>query len=97
MSWHSDDEKALGRNTAIASLTLGAERKFSFRHKSKRDEPISIILENGSLLVMKGATQTHWQHSVPRTAMVTTARINLTFRTVVLGKKACRISISDPT
>lgn len=83
MSWHSDDEKALGRNTTIASLTLGAERKFCFRHKSKKgDEPISIILETGSLLVMKGATQTHWQHSVPKTAKVNTARINLTFRTI---------------
>jgi alkylated DNA repair dioxygenase AlkB len=95
MSWHSDDEKALGRNTTIASLTLGAERKFSFRHKSKKgDEPISVVLETGSLLVMKGATQTYWQHSVPKTAKVNTARINLTFRTIVLDEKTGRITRS---
>ena len=88
MSWHSDDEKALGRNTTIASLTLGAERKFSFRHKSRRgDDPISIVLENGSLLVMKGGTQTFWQHSLPKTAKISTARINLTFRTIVLAEE----------
>ena len=88
MSWHSDDEKALGRNTTIASLTLGAERKFSFRHKSRRgDDPISIVLENGSLLVMKGGTQTFWQHSLPKTAKISAARINLTFRTIVLAEE----------
>ena len=84
MSWHSDDEKALGKNTTIASLTLGAERKFSLRHKHKRGViQISIRLENGSLLVMKGATQTFWQHSVPKTAKITAPRINLTFRRIL--------------
>jgi len=88
MSWHSDDEKALGRNNTIASLTLGAERKFSFRHKSRRDDdPISIVLENGSLLVMKVGTQTFWQHSLPKTAKISAARINLTFRTIVLAEE----------
>jgi alkylated DNA repair dioxygenase AlkB len=85
MGWHSDDEKALGKDTAIASLTLGAERKFSFRHKRKGDgNTVSIELEDGSLLVMKGTTQTFWQHSVPKTAKITTPRINLTFRTILL-------------
>jgi alkylated DNA repair dioxygenase AlkB len=85
MGWHSDDEKALGKNTAIGSLSLGAEKKFSFRHKRKGDSPsISIQLENGSLLVMKGTTQTFWQHSVAKTAKIAIPRINLTFRTIVL-------------
>jgi alkylated DNA repair dioxygenase AlkB len=85
MGWHSDDEKALGKNTAIGSLSLGAERKFSLRHKRKGDSPsISIQLENGSLLVMKGATQTFWQHSLPKSAKIAKPRINLTFRTIVL-------------
>ena len=85
MGWHSDDETALGKDTAIGSLSLGAERKFSFRHKNKNDgHPISLQLEDGSLLVMKGTTQTFWQHSVPKTAKITAPRINLTFRTIIL-------------
>jgi alkylated DNA repair dioxygenase AlkB len=93
MSWHSDDEKALGKNTIIASLTLGAERKFSLRHKTKRaNEPISILLEHGSLLVMKGATQTFWQHSVPKTAKIASPRINLTFRTIIFQEQRQRIT-----
>jgi alkylated DNA repair dioxygenase AlkB len=83
MGWHSDDEKSLGRNTAIASLSLGAERKFSLRHK-RSGELISIRLEDGSLLAMKGVTQRFWQHSVPKSAKIRAPRINLTFRTIVL-------------
>ena len=84
MSWHSDDEKELLPNGAIASLSLGAERKFYFRHKTQKgDKPISIHLENGGLLVMKGSTQTFWQHSLPKSAKITTPRINLTFRTIL--------------
>ena len=82
MSWHSDDEKALGTNTVIASLSLGAERKFAFKHKLNKDV-ISIILEHGSLLIMKGSTQSNWLHSLPKTKKVTSPRINLTFRTIV--------------
>ncbi len=82
MTWHSDNEKALGENTTIASLSLGAERKFSFKHK-KTKQTVSMILENGGLLVMKGSTQTHWLHSLPKTKKVTRPRINLTFRTFV--------------
>lgn len=83
MAWHSDGEKTLKKNGAIASLTLGAERKFSFKHKTSK-EKIDILLERGSLLVMKGTTQTNWLHRLPPTKKVHTPRINLTFRTIVL-------------
>jgi len=79
MSWHSDDEGALVRHSAIGSVSLGAERKFSLKHKQTR-ETRSILLEHGSLLIMKGATQQHWLHSIPKTTRVKTPRINLTFR-----------------
>ena len=81
MAWHSDDEKSLGKNTAIASFSLGAERKFSFRHK-QTTETVSLVLENGSLLVMKDATQTNWLHRLPPTKKINKPRINLTFRTM---------------
>lgn len=83
MAWHSDDEKSLGLNTCIASLSFGAERKFSLKHKFSKDT-VTQVLENGSLLVMKGATQTNWLHCLPKTKKVHTARINLTFRTIVV-------------
>ena len=83
MAYHSDGEKMLKKNGAIASLSLGAERKFSFKHKTTK-ERIDIILERGSLLVMKDVTQEFWLHRLPPTKKVTTPRINLTFRTIVL-------------
>lgn len=83
MAWHSDAEKDLKKNGAIASLSFGAERKFAFKHKQNK-ETISLILENGSLLVMKGTTQTHWLHRLPPTKLVTKPRVNLTFRTIDL-------------
>ena len=83
MSWHSDAEKELKKNGAIGSLSLGAERKFSFKHKETK-ETISLILENGSLLVMKGSTQTNWLHRLPPTKLISTPRINLTFRSIDL-------------
>ncbi len=79
MSWHSDDEEALGGNAVIASLSLGAQRKFSFKHKRTK-ETVSLELEDGSLLLMKGVTQQHWLHSLPKTTKVSEPRINLTFR-----------------
>jgi len=82
MSWHSDDEKSLGRNTTIASLSFGAERKFAFKHKVTKQR-VTIVLDSGSLLVMKGTTQTNWLHSLPKTTKVTRPRINLTFRTMI--------------
>ena len=82
MAWHSDDEKTLGLNTAIASFSFGAERKFSFKHKQTK-EVVSMMLEHGSLLVMKGTTQTHWLHCLPKSKRITTPRVNLTFRTMI--------------
>lgn len=82
MTWHSDAEKDLKKNGAIASLSFGAERKFSFKHKRNK-EKISLVLHHGSLLVMKGATQTNWLHSLPPTKMTDQPRVNLTFRTIV--------------
>jgi alkylated DNA repair dioxygenase AlkB len=82
MAWHSDAEKDLLRNGAIASLSFGAERKFSFKHKESK-ENVSVLLEHGSLLVMKDETQTNWLHRLPPTKKVNGARVNLTFRTIV--------------
>ncbi len=81
MGWHSDDEPDLKREGAIASVSLGATRKFVFRHKASK-EKISVVLENGSLLLMAGATQQYWSHSLPPTRRVLAPRINLTFRTI---------------
>lgn len=83
MAWHSDNEKTLAKNAAIASLSFGAERKFSFRHKRTK-ETTSLILETGSLLVMKDATQTNWLHRLPPTKKISEPRINLTFRTILI-------------
>lgn len=82
MAWHSDAEKDLKKDGAIASLSLGAARKFSFKHK-KTKETVSAVLAHGSLLVMKGATQTNWLHRLPPTKLVAAPRVNLTFRTIV--------------
>jgi alkylated DNA repair dioxygenase AlkB len=82
MAWHSDNEGSLGKDSTIASLSLGAERKFALKHKISK-ESISVILENGSLLVMKDQTQTNWLHSLPKSKKVTLPRINLTFRTMI--------------
>ena len=82
MAWHSDGEKDLQKNGAIASLSFGAERKFCFKHKKSSDK-IDVFLEAGSLLVMKGETQTHWLHRLPPSTKIHQPRINLTFRTIV--------------
>ena len=82
MGWHSDDEKSLGKNNTIASLSFGAERNFSFKHKHTK-QIVSFVLEHGSLLIMKDTTQTNWLHSLPKSKSVTRPRINLTFRTIV--------------
>lgn len=87
MAWHSDAEKELKKNGAIASLSFGAERKFAFKHKITKDT-VAKILQHGSLLVMKSTTQSHWLHCLPPTKKVATPRINLTFRTVVEELKA---------
>jgi alkylated DNA repair dioxygenase AlkB len=82
MAWHSDGEKDLKKNGAIASMSFGADRKFAFKHKETK-ETVSQILEKGSLLIMKGTTQENWLHRLPPTKKVKTPRINLTFRTIV--------------
>lgn len=82
MAWHSDDEKSLGKNAVIASLSLGAERKFAFKHKETK-EFVSIILGHGSLLVMKDETQSYWLHRLPETKLIKRPRISLTFRMIM--------------
>lgn len=84
MAWHSDGEIDLKKDGAIASLSLGAARKFAFKHKQSK-EKVELILSHGSLLVMKGITQTHWLHRLPPTKKITMPRVNLTFRTIVSG------------
>lgn len=81
--WHSDDERSLGNNPVIASLSLGQERRFSFRARGDATIKHNISLEHGSLLLMKGETQHHWQHQVPKTQRAVEPRINLTFRTII--------------
>lgn len=81
MAWHSDGEKDLKKNGAIGSMSFGAERKFAFKHKQSK-QTVSLILEHGSLLVMKDATQTNWLHRLPPTKQTHKPRINLTFRTI---------------
>ena len=82
MAWHSDGEKDLKKNGAIASMSFGAERKFSFKNKKTR-ENVSLILQHGSLLVMKDSTQSHWLHRLPPAKRISKPRVNLTFRTIV--------------
>ncbi len=87
MGWHADDEPELGPRPAIASVSLGATRRFVLRHKRRKNldsgsGSVGIALRHGSLLVMQGETQRHWRHAVPRTRRPVGARINLTFRLV---------------
>jgi alkylated DNA repair dioxygenase AlkB len=79
MGWHCDNESSIVPNSSIASISLGAARKFSFKQKSDKNS-ISLVLENGSLLEMRGTTQSHWLHSLPKSKKITETRINLTFR-----------------
>lgn len=81
MAWHSDGEKMLVRHGSIASLSLGAERNFGFKHKVGK-QVVSILLQHGSLLEMKGQTQDYWLHRLPPTTRIQRPRINLTFRQI---------------
>jgi alkylated DNA repair dioxygenase AlkB len=81
MGWHADDEPELGNNPVIASVNLGASRRFMLRHK-EAGLKYELELQHGSLLIMKGALQHHWQHQVPKTTKVSGERINLTFRVI---------------
>ena len=85
MGWHSDDEKELDANSPIASLSLGARRKFAFRHKVDKTT-IPLYLESGSVLIMHSPTQQFWQHTLLKTKTVSNPRINLTFRKITLKK-----------
>jgi alkylated DNA repair dioxygenase AlkB len=80
--WHADDEKVLGENPVIASLSLGAERTFHLKHKKIKTLKHKLILHNGSLLLMKGTTQHNWFHQIPKTKKMIEKRINLTFRLI---------------
>jgi alkylated DNA repair dioxygenase AlkB len=79
VSWHADNEPGLGRNPVIASLSLGAVRRFQLKHR-RSGERVSLKLAHGSCLIMAGATQHHWLHQLPKTAQTVGPRINLTFR-----------------
>ncbi|WP_317173912.1 alpha-ketoglutarate-dependent dioxygenase AlkB family protein [Pontibacter aquaedesilientis] len=82
MGWHSDDEKSLG--PGIASVSFGGERGFAFRHRERKDiPPVKLTLQHGSLLLMQGNTQRHWQHQLPKTSRPIAPRINLTFRNII--------------
>lgn len=82
MGWHSDDEKELDAKSPIASLSLGATRKFAFRHKKDKTTH-SLLLENGSALIMHSPTQEHWYHALLKTKKIDEPRINLTFRSII--------------
>lgn len=82
MGWHADDEPELGRNPVIASVSLGATRRFCLRHRRRRELKLDLPLPHGSLLLMSGATQHHWVHALPKTRAAVGERINLTFRRV---------------
>ncbi len=83
VSWHSDNEKELAKNAAIASLSLGAERRFVFKNKKTKDK-YEQTLEDGSLLLMTGPIQDNWVHSLPKSKKIKNLRVNLTFRTINL-------------
>lgn len=81
--WHADNEKELGENPAIASVSFGAERFFHLKHKNQKELRLKIPLTSGSLLLMEGETQTHWLHQVAKTNKLVGPRINLTFRKII--------------
>ena len=80
--WHSDDEKELGLNPTIASLSFGGPRYFHIRHKTDKTLKHKLLLEHNSLLIMSGPMQHHWQHQIPKSKRLTKPRINLTFRNI---------------
>lgn len=85
MGWHADDEPELGAEPMIASVSLGATRRFCLRHRGRKDQKLDLSLEHGCLLLMAGSTQRHWVHAVPKTTRPVGERINLTFRLVLPG------------
>ena len=85
MSWHSDDEPALGRYPVLGSVSFGATRKFQLKHKTKKVLSAEVLLTHGSFLLMQGATQHYWHHRIPKTMQKISPRINLTFRIIKRG------------
>lgn len=83
MGWHSDNERELGKEPVIASLSLGAERDFQLKHKTNLKLKQIIPLAHGSLLIMSGKTQEFWKHQLPKTSKIISPRINLTFRSIL--------------
>ncbi len=85
MGWHSDDEPELGAEPLIASVSLGAGRRFILKHKKRADlKAAELVPQHGSLIVMQGCTQTHWRHGIPKTRATVGERLNLTFRQIAL-------------
>ncbi len=82
MGWHADDEKVLGKNPIIASISLGGVRSFQFKHKTNKNLKEKIDLQHGSLLIMQGSMQHFWKHQLPKTKKEVAPRINLTFRKI---------------
>lgn len=82
VSWHADDEAGLGTNPVIASVSLGATRRFDLKHKTEKDQKFQLELQPGSLVIMKGALQHHWLHQIPVQKKIKNTRINLTYRTI---------------
>lgn len=103
MGWHSDDEPELGRNPVIASVSFGAARRFLLQHKKQRLR-VELLLEDGDVLVLGGATQHYWRHQLPKTRQPVGSRINLTFRAIqsrqepssCSGESLSAILTSDP-
>ena len=83
VAWHRDNEKELGMNPHIASLSIGQARQFEFRHKDEHSRKYALSLENGSLLMMKGDLQHQWEHRIPKSGLPARERINLTFRSIL--------------
>ena len=81
--WHADNEKELGQNPIIASVSFGSDRFFHLKHRNKKELRFKILLKSGSLFFMEGETQTHWLHQIAKTAQPVGTRINLTFRKIV--------------
>jgi alkylated DNA repair dioxygenase AlkB len=84
MGWHADDEVELGRDPVIASVSLGATRRFCLRHRKRRNLKLDVPLPHGSLICMSGPMQHHWLHALPKTRATVGERINLTFRLVAI-------------
>ncbi len=82
VSWHADDEKELGKNPVIASVSLGASRRFDLKHKNDKTEKLQLELLTGSLIVMLGELQHNWLHQIPAQKKINQPRINLTYRTI---------------